>query len=69
MHPCTLCSGLGKSTPCATCAAEARMFYRDRPSPPGLIRLGALAALVAIGLGWWLTKIAIGVSAAQHLIP
>ena len=69
MRPCTLCSDLGKTAPCAGCAAEARAFYRDPVSPSGLIRLGAIAVLAALGLGWWLTEIAIGVSNAQHLIP
>lgn len=69
MRPCTLCTDAGQTAPCATCAAEARRFYAAPPRPSGLIRLGALAALGALGLGWWLTEIAIGVSAARHLIP
>lgn len=69
MRACTLCTDAGKSRPCETCAAEARRFYAAPPSPSGLIRLGALAAICALGAGWWLTEIAIGVSNAKHLIP
>ena len=66
---CTLCSDLGKTAMCGACRDEARAFYRDPPSPSGLIRFGAVAALAALGAGWWLTKIAAGVSIAQHLHP